>query len=73
MTEELAEAGYQTLTPDDFEPEQSPSKIWYREGFAAEAAALIEFIPDADVEPLPDSSVGEGADVVMVLGTGFTE
>ena len=73
MTQELAEAGYQTLTPDDFEPEQSPSKIWYREGFAAEAAALIEYIPDADVEPLPDSSVGEGADVVMVLGTGFTE
>jgi hypothetical protein len=73
MTAELGEAGYQTLTPDDFEPEQTPSKIWYREGFAAEAAALIELIPDADVEPLPDGSVGEGADVVMVLGTGFTE
>ena len=73
MTTELAEAGYQTLTPDDYEPEQDPSKIWYRDGFAAEAAAMIEFIPDADVEPLPDASIGEGADVVMVLGTGFTE
>lgn len=73
MTADLAEAGYQTLTPDNFEPEQDPSQIWYRDGFAAEAAAMIEFIPNADVGPLPDDSVGEGADVVMVLGTGFSE
>jgi len=72
-TTELAEAGYQTITPNDYEPEQNPSKIWYRDGFAAEAASLVEFVPGADVEPIPDESIGEGADVVLVLGTGYTE
>lgn len=75
MTTTLAEAGYQTLTPDNYEPEQNPSRIWYRDGFAAEAAAMTEFLPGADVDPLPDSdqSLQEGADVIMVLGTGYTE
>jgi len=71
-TTELAEAGYQILTPDNLEPEQDPSRIWYREGFAPEAAVLLEFLPGADVEPIPDESIGEGADVVLVLGTGFS-
>jgi hypothetical protein len=73
LTTELANAGYQTITPDNFTPEQDPSRIWYREGFAPEAAALEEFVPGATVEPLPDESLQEGADVVLVLGTGYTE
>ena len=73
MTQRLADAGYQTQTPDNFTPEQDPSRIWYREGFAAEAAVLVELLPGATVEPLPDESLQEGADVVLVLGTGFTE
>lgn len=73
MTSDLAEMGYQTLTPDDYEPEQDPSRIWFREGFAAEAALMVELIPGATVEPLPDDSVGVGADIVIVLGTGYTE
>lgn len=73
MTEDLAEAGYQTLTPDNLEPELDPSRIWYREGYAAEAASMTEFVPGAQVEPLPDESLQEGADVIMVLGTGYTE
>jgi len=73
MTQQLSEAGYQTLTPDNFTPEQDSSRIWYREGFAAEAAELVDLLPGADVEPLPDESLQEGADVVLVLGTGFTE
>jgi hypothetical protein len=72
-TSELAAAGYQTLTPADFQPEQSPSRIWYREGFAAEASVLVELVPGATVEPLPDETLQEGADVVLVLGTGYTE
>ena len=72
-TTELAEAGYQTITPDDYQPELNPSRIWYREGFAPEAASLVEFLPGAEVEPIPDESIGEGADVVLVLGTGYTE
>ncbi len=72
-TTELTEAGYQTITPGNYEPEQDPSRIWYREGFAPEAAVILEFLPGADVEPIPDESIGEGADVVLVLGTGFSE
>lgn len=73
MSSDLAEAGYQTLTPDDYEPEQDPSRIWYRDGYAAEAAQLVDFLPGAQVEPIPDDSIGAGADVVVVLGTGYTE
>jgi hypothetical protein len=73
MTSELGAAGYQTLTPDDYEPELTPSRIWYREGFAAEASALLEFIPDATIEVIPDESLQVGADIVMVLGTGYEE
>lgn len=73
LTNDLAEAGYQTLTPDNYAPEQDPSRIWYRDDFAAEAAVLVEFLPGATVEPLPDESLQEGADVVLVLGTGYRE
>lgn len=72
-TSQLAEVGYQTLTPDDFAPEQDPSRIWYREGYAAEASELLEFLPGATVELIPDESLQEGANVVLVLGTGYTE
>ena len=73
MTDRLDEAGYQTLTPDDYLPEQDPSRIWYRDGFSAEANVLLDFLPGALVEPLPDESLVEGADIVMVLGTGYEE
>jgi hypothetical protein len=73
LTTDLANAGYQTLTPDNFTPEQDPSRIWFREDFAAEAATLADFLPGATVEPLPDDALQEGADVVLVLGTGYTE
>lgn len=73
MTESLAEAGYQTLVPDNYEPEQDPSRVWYREGFSAEANQLLGFIDGAIVERLPDDSLAEGADLIMVLGTGYTE
>lgn len=72
-TTEISDAGYQTLTPDNYTPEQDPSRIWYREGFAAEASQLLEFLPDATVEPLPDETLQEGADVILVLGAGYTE
>jgi hypothetical protein len=72
-TQELADSGYQTQQAGDFEPEQDPSRIWYREGFAAEANALLDFLPGATVEPLPDPELESGADVVLVLGSGYTE
>jgi hypothetical protein len=73
LTSDLDEEGYQTLTPDNLSPEQDPSRIWYREDFAAEAAELVDFLPGATVEPLPDETLQEGADVILVLGTGYTE
>jgi cytoskeletal protein RodZ len=73
MTTRLDDAGYQTLPADDYAPEQSPSKIWFREGFSTEAAELLEFIPDARVEPLVDDDLAEGADLILVLGTGYEE
>jgi hypothetical protein len=73
MTQILADGGYQTQQADDLEPELDPSRIWYRDGFAAEANALLEFIPGAVVESLPDPDLETGSDVVMVLGTGYTE
>jgi hypothetical protein len=72
-TQQLADAGYQTQQADDLEPAQDPSRVWYREGFAAEANALLQFLPGALVEPIPDPEVGAGADVVLVLGAGYTE
>lgn len=71
MSQQLEEADYQTLPADDYEPEQDPSRLWYREGFSAEANELLAFLPDALVEPLPDDSTQPGADVVMILGTGY--
>ncbi len=71
MTAVLVEAGYQTLQAADYEPEQDPSRLWYREGFSAEANEMLQFIPGALVEPLPDDELRPGADVIMVLGTGY--
>lgn len=73
MTANLTADGYQTLTPGNYDPEQNPSRVWYREGYAAEATNLLTYIPGATVEPLPDEAIGEGANVVMVLGTGYEE
>jgi len=71
MTAELSDAGYQTLEASDYEPEQDPSRLWFREGFSAEANVMLSFIPGALVEPLPDEDLQPGADVIMVLGTGY--
>lgn len=71
MSDRLSDAGYQTLPAGDYDPEQDPSRLWYRDGFSAEANQLLTFIPDALVEPLPEPELGEGADIVMVLGTGY--
>ncbi len=73
FSEVLDEAGYQTLPADDYSPDQDPSRIWYREGFSAEANELLEFRPEALVESLPDEDLQPGADVIVLLGTGYEE
>lgn len=78
FTQELAELGYQTLQADDFRPEQDPTRIWFREGFSAEANKLAEYMLEDSgtetlVEPLPDETLKPGADLIIVLGTGYSE
>lgn len=78
FTQVLADLGYQTLQADDFRPGQDPTRIWFREGFSAEANTLAEFMLEDSgtvtlVEPLPDETLKPGADLVVVLGTGYQE
>lgn len=78
FTAKLTEQGYQTLQAGDYRPEQNPTRIWYREGFSAEANAIASFMLDdsgtqALVEGLPDDTLEPGADIVVVLGTGYQE
>jgi len=73
LTEELDDAGYQTLPAGDYSPELDPSRIWYRPSFSAEANELLVFVPGAQVEPLPEPDLAPGADVIIILGTGYEE
>jgi hypothetical protein len=78
FTAKLTEQGYQTLQAVDYRPEQNPTRIWYREGFSAEANAIASFMLDDSgtqtlVEGLPDDTLEPGADIVVVLGTGYQE
>jgi hypothetical protein len=73
FTNVLIDAGYQTLQPTDYRPEQDPSRIWYREGFSSEANQVLAFLPGAQVEPLPEPDLESGADIIVVLGTGYPE
>lgn len=73
FTQELADAGYQTLPADDLDPEYDPSRVWYREGFSAEANVLLALLPEATVEPLPDPEMAPGSDLIVILGVGYEE
>lgn len=70
VTATLAEAGYQTLQADNYEPALDQSRVWYVGDFAPEAAELAaNFVSDAAVEAYEGPDVG--ADIVVVLGAGF--
>ena len=70
LSTSLAEAGYQTLQADNYEPTLEQSRVWYVGDFAPEAADLAaEFVPDAAVEPYEGPDLG--ADIVVVLGVGY--
>ncbi len=75
FTERLEAAGYQTLPADNYTPELDPSRIWYREGFSREANELVAFLLNARVEALPpeEEDLFPGADVIIILGTGYQE
>ncbi len=71
VTERLAELGYDTLEPDNYEPRLDQSLIWYKEGFGPEAQDLAANFPDAVTEFNPDGL--PEADVVVLLGASYEE
>jgi LytR cell envelope-related transcriptional attenuator len=78
FTQTLDDEGYQTLEAGDYRPEQDPTQIWYREGFSAEANSLAAFMLEdsgtvTEVVALPDPTLEPGADLIVVLGTGYQE
>ncbi len=78
FTQTLADEGYQTLEAGDYRPEQDPTQIWYRDGFSTEANALSAWMLEdsgtvTEVVALSDESLEPGADLIVVLGTGYQE
>lgn len=69
LTEALAAGGYQTLVPDNYPDAVETSKVWFREGFQAEALELARFVPDAEVEL--NDEIGPEADIVVILGPTY--
>lgn len=73
LTQRLAQDGYRIMPATDYPDAEDPSRLWYRDGFAAEAAELLRFVPGARVEALPDESFSPGADVIIILGSDYEE
>lgn len=73
LTQTLSQEGYQILPASDLRQDNDRSRIWYREGFAAEAAALLGHVPGALVEALPDNSISPAANIIIFLGPDFEE
>lgn len=71
LSEELADLGYDMATPDNYPEALEQSRIWYAEGFGAEALELGAQIPDALTEKLEDAELD--ADIVVVLGASYEE
>lgn len=71
VTEELEEAGYRTLEPDNAQGDFEVSRVWYAPGFAPEAGVLAARFPDGLVEPNPEAQ--PPADIVVVLGDSYEE
>lgn len=69
LTDALNAAGYDTLAPDNYIGTLEVSKVWFSEGFNAEALELAQFVPDAEIELNPD--VAAAADIVVVLGPTY--
>jgi hypothetical protein len=71
VTEELDVLGYQTADPDNYSPPLDRSRIWYREGYGADALELGSVIEDALIQfDEAVSSYGD-VDIVIVLGSSY--
>lgn len=72
VSEELAELGYEVLTPGNYEPALEQTRVWYRTGYAAEGFELAAQFPDALVE-LNDEVEGTDANIIVVIGASYEE
>lgn len=71
VTEELDGLGYQTIEPDNYSPPLERSRIWYREGYGADALELGAVVEDALIQ-FDEAVSGYGdVDIVIVLGTSY--
>lgn len=71
VTDELAALGYQTIPPTNYTPELSDSMIFHADGFAVEALAVGEAIPDGTVAPDSELTSAQGVDIVVVIGRSY--
>lgn len=70
LTEFLRQFGYRLLEPTNYDTPLETSRVWYTEGFEAEANELaLQAVPDAIVEPF--TGIAQ-ADIVVVLGASYT-
>jgi hypothetical protein len=69
LSESLAEVGYQTLEPENWQTPFAVSRVWYVAGFETEGAVISRYVsPDAIVEPFQGVTQ---ADIVIVLGASY--
>ena len=69
LAETLADVGYQTLDPENWETPFSVSRIWYVAGFDAEARVIARYVsPDAIVELFQGVTQ---ADIIIVIGASY--
>ena len=69
LAETLADVGYQTLEPENWETPFSVSRIWYVAGFDAEAVVIARYVSsDAVVERFQGVTQ---ADIIIVIGASY--
>ncbi len=69
LAETLADVGYQTLEPENWQTPFSVSRIWYVAGFDAEANVIARYVAsDAIVELFQGVTQ---ADIIIVIGASY--
>ena len=69
LTDTLADVGYQTLEPSNWETPFSVSRVWYVAGYEVEGAVISRYVsPDTIVELFQGVTQ---ADIIIVLGASF--
>ena len=70
MTEQLENAGYQTLEASNYQPAQDPSRLGIGRVSPPRPMSFSSSSPTPVSSPSP-TTVWPEADVIMILGTGY--